>query len=72
MYVELGLCIAFPRPAKESRLSLQLERLESKHLKMVRLEKALEQKDLWDNIHYVAWVQIITSAIKGLEFYNPD
>ena len=26
----------------------------------------------WDDIQYVAWLSQLASAIKGLEYYNPE
>ena len=31
-----------------------------------------DRKDEWDDIHYVGWLDILTSSIKGLQFFNPE
>jgi dipeptidyl-peptidase-3 len=31
-----------------------------------------DRKEEWDNMYYIAWVDIIMGGIKGLQFYNPE
>ena len=31
-----------------------------------------ERSEDWDNMHYIGWMDMLTSALKGLQFYNPE
>jgi len=52
-------------------------RADSVALHLVSLEEPFEiffadRKSEWDDIYYVAWLEMIYSAIKGLAFFNTE